>query len=67
MYILIGLPLITLAANTALFIHLSGRVDLTNLRIDTMRQGIESRLELIIGKLADIDTRVSVLEAREQR
>jgi hypothetical protein len=49
----------------------NGRLNDLNLRLGDLRSGInqrfasvETRLELILGKVSDLDTRVAVLEDR---
>lgn len=78
LYILIGIPLVALLSNTALYIHLSSRVTSLEARMDSRILSLEShmdarfnsmetRLDLILGKVTDLDTRVSVLEDRSAR
>ncbi len=60
MYILVGIPLVGILSNTALYVHLSGR-------IETRFASVETRLSLILDKISDVDGRVSVLEDRMKR
>jgi hypothetical protein len=57
LYILVAIPLVGILSNTALFIHLGQRIGSLENKMDT-------RFDLVMGKLADLDTRVSVLEDR---
>jgi hypothetical protein len=60
LYILVAIPLVGILANTALFINLASRMD-------TRFASVDARLELILGKISDLDTRVAVLEDRVMR
>jgi hypothetical protein len=60
MYILVGIPLVGILSNTALYVNLSGRMEA---RLASM----EARLELILGKITDLDSRLAVLEDRTGR
>lgn len=57
MYILVGIPLVGILSNTALNVHLSSRME-------TRFASVETRLDLILGKISDLDSRVAVLEDR---
>ncbi len=57
MYILVAIPLVGIVSNTALYVHLSSRMG-------TRFVSVETRLDLILGKISDLDSRVAVLEDR---
>ncbi|MDQ6663912.1 MAG: hypothetical protein M3Z23_05925 [Acidobacteriota bacterium] len=57
MYILVSIPLAGILSNTALYIPLSGRME-------TRFASIGTRLDSILGKISDLDSRVAVLEDR---
>ncbi len=50
LYILVAIPLVGILSNTALFIHLGQRIGSLENKMDT-------RFDLVMGKLADLDTR----------
>jgi hypothetical protein len=67
-YFAIGLPIVANSAMMILgFTLLSNRI--TDLRTDvnTRFSSLESRMDVLIGKVAELDNRVSVIDDRMQR
>lgn len=60
LHILVAIPLVGILANTALFVNLASRMD-------TRFASVDARLDLILGKLSGLDSRVAVLEDRVLR
>ena len=60
MYILVGISLVGILSNTALYVHLGSRME-------PRFSSIETRLQMILEKIGDLDNRVSVLEDRAAR
>jgi hypothetical protein len=78
LYLAIGLPVVTLTlgmiGNGFLFNALSARMGsmenrmlALETRVENRLLSIETKMDLLIGKIADIDTRLSVLEDRSKR
>jgi hypothetical protein len=70
-YILVAIPLVGILANTGLFIHLStridtlgGRIDTHGGRVDTLRAHFDARFETLLGKLVEVDNRLTRVEDR---
>ncbi len=53
--ILVATPLLAVGSNTALFVHLTEK-------ISSRFASVEARIDMILGKLADLNTRVALLE-----
>lgn len=61
LYILIAIPLVGILANTGLFIHLSGAM---NTRFLALESRIDTRFDLLMSKVVEIDNRVVRVEER---
>jgi hypothetical protein len=57
LYILVAIPLIGILGNTTLFIHCGTRLDKLSERFDT-------KFDLLMGKVVEIDNRLVRLEER---
>lgn len=75
LYILVAIPLVGILANTGLFIHLSGtmntrfatmesRFESMESRFTSLESRFDSRFDLLMGKVVDIDNRLTRVEAR---
>lgn len=68
LYILVAIPLVGILANTGLFIHLSGtmntRFATMESRFASMESRFDSRFDLLMGKVVDIDNRLTRVEER---
>ncbi|MDQ2898901.1 MAG: hypothetical protein M3Y07_03765 [Acidobacteriota bacterium] len=64
LYLAIGAPMLgvilSVGMNVALYVHLSSRME-------ARMASIETKLDLLTGKIMEIDTRLSVLEDRLPR
>jgi hypothetical protein len=71
LYLSIGVPTLALAlgmiGNGFLFNALSARMSSLETRMLTLETSVNQRIDLLISKVADIDTRLSVLEDRSKR
>ena len=71
MYFAIGLPLIVVTlgmiGNGFLFNSLSARMSSLEARMLAFESSVNQRFDMLIGKLGDIDNRLSVLEDRSKR
>jgi hypothetical protein len=71
LYLAIGIPTIALVlgmiGNGFLFNALSARITRIENRMLAFETSMNTRFDLIIGKLSDLDTRLSVLEDRSKR
>ena len=61
LYILVAIPLVGILANTGLFIHLSGTM---NTRFASLESRFDSRFDLLMSKVVDIDNRLTRVEER---
>lgn len=75
LYILVAIPLVGILANTGLFIHLSGtmntrfatmesRFESMESRFTSLESRFDSRFDLLMGKVVDIDNRLTRVEER---
>jgi hypothetical protein len=71
LYFAIGLPttVVTLGmiGNGFLFNALSARMSSLEARMLALETSVNQRIDMLIGKVADLDTRLSVLEDRSSR
>jgi len=71
LYIAIGIPtiavLLGILMNGLLYNALAGRMGSIEARMLALETTFTTRFDLIIGKLADLDTRISVIEDRRSR
>ena len=71
LYVAVGIPTIALIlgmiGNGLLFNALSARMTSLESRMLALETSMNTRFDLIIGRLADLDTRLSVLEDRSRR
>jgi hypothetical protein len=71
LYLAIGLPTLALVlgmiGNGLLFNALSTRISGVGSTLSARMIALETRIDLLISKVADIDGRLSVLEDRSQR
>lgn len=71
LYLAIGIPTIALVlgmiGNGFLFNALSARMSSIENRMLALEGSMNTRFDLIMGKLSDLDTRLSVLEDRSKR
>jgi hypothetical protein len=71
LYLAIGVPTIALVlgmvGNGLLFNALSARMSGLEARMLAIETSLNTRFDLIMGRLADLDTRLSVLEDRSKR
>ena len=71
LYLAIGLPTIVLTlgmiGNGFLFNALSARMSSLEARMLALETSVNQRIDMLIGKVADIDSRLSVLEDRSKR
>ena len=68
LYLAIGLPTLLLAVGMAgngfLYNALSARMSSLEARMLALETGLYQRLDLLTGKVAELDTRISILEDR---
>jgi hypothetical protein len=68
LYILVAIPLVGILANTGLFIHLSGTMNLRfaalEAKVDSRFERVDARFETLMGKVIDIDNRLIRVEDR---
>ena len=57
LYILVAIPLVGILANTGLFLHVSGRVD-------RLAERMDARFGMLMGKVVDVDNRLTRVEER---
>jgi hypothetical protein len=57
LYILVAIPLVGILANTGLFLHVSGRVD-------RLAERMDSRFDMMMGKVVDVYNRLTRVEER---
>jgi hypothetical protein len=57
LYILVAIPLVGILANTGLFHHVSGRVD-------RLAERMDARFDMLMGKVVDVDSRLTRVEER---
>lgn len=71
LYLAIGIPtmalLLGMIGNGLLFNALSARMSSLEARMLALETSMNTRFDLIMGRLADLDTRLSVLEDRSKR
>ena len=71
LYLAVGVPTIALVlgmiGNGLLFNALSARMRSLEARMLALESSMNTRFDLIMGRLADLDTRLSVLEDRSKR
>jgi hypothetical protein len=71
LYLAIGLPTVVLAlgmiGNGFLFNALSARMSSLEARMLALETSVNQRIDMLIGKVAGLDTRLSVLEDRSNR
>jgi hypothetical protein len=71
LYLAVGVPTIALVlgmiGNGLLFNALSARMSSLEVRMLALESSMNTRFDLIMGRLADLDTRLSVLEDRSKR
>jgi hypothetical protein len=71
LYLAVGVPTIALVlgmiGNGLLFNALSARMSGLEARMLALESSMNTRFDLIMGRLADLDTRLSVLENRSKR
>jgi hypothetical protein len=71
LYLAIGIPTIALVlgmiGNGYLFNALSARMSSLESRMLALETSMNTRFDLIMGRLSDVDTRLSVLEDRSKR
>lgn len=71
LYLAVGVPTIALVlgmiGNGLLFNALSARMSSLEARMLALESSMNTRFDLIMGRLADMDTRLSVLEDRSKR
>jgi hypothetical protein len=71
LYLAVGVPTIALVlgmiGNGLLFNALSARMSSLEARMLALESSMNTRFDLIMGRLADLDTRLSVLEDRSKR
>lgn len=71
LYLAVGVPSLLLAVgmigNGFLYNALSARITSLENRMLSFESSVNQRLDIMIGKLGDLDTRVSVLEDRSKR
>jgi hypothetical protein len=71
LYLSIGVPTLALAlgmiGNGFLFNALSARMSSLETRMPALETSVNQRIDLLISRVADIDTRLSVLEDRSKR
>lgn len=71
LYLAIGVPSLVLAlgmiGNGLLFNALSARMSSLEARMLALETSLNTRFDLIMGRLGDLDTRLSVLEDRSKR
>jgi hypothetical protein len=68
LYILVAIPLVGILANTGLFIHLSGtmntRFAALESRMDSRFERMDARFDTLMGKVIEIDNRLTRVEDR---
>ena len=68
LYILVAIPLVGILANTGLFIHLSGTMNLRfaalESKVDSRFERMDQRFETLMGKVIEIDNRLIRVEDR---
>jgi hypothetical protein len=71
LYLAVGTPsfalILGMIGNGLLFNALSARMNHLESRMLALETSMNTRFDLIMGRLADLDTRLSVLEDRSQR
>jgi len=71
LYLAIGIPTMALIlgmiGNGLLFNALSARMSTLETRMLALETSMNTRFDLIMGRLADVDTRLSILEDRSNR
>jgi hypothetical protein len=71
LYLAVGVPTIALVlgmiGNGLLFNALSARMSSLQARMLALESSMNTRFDLIMGRLTDLDTRLSVLEDRSKR
>lgn len=71
LYFAVGIPAIALVlgmiGNGFLFNALSARMTSLESRMLSFENSLNTRFEMVMGKLADLDTRLSIIEDRSQR
>jgi hypothetical protein len=68
LYILVAIPLVGILANTGLFIHLSGTMNTRfaglESRMDSRFERMDARFDTLMGKVIEIDNRLTRVENR---
>ena len=71
LYLAIGIPtfalLLGMIGNGLLFNALSARISSLEARMLALETSVNTRFDLIMGRLGDLDTRLGVLEDRSKR
>jgi hypothetical protein len=57
LYMLVAIPLVGILTNTGLFLHVSGRVD-------RLAERMDARFDMLMGKVVDVDNRLTRVEER---
>jgi len=68
LYILAAIPLVGILANTGLFIHLNGTMNMRfaalESKMDSRFERMEARFDTLMGKVIEIDNRLTRVEDR---
>jgi hypothetical protein len=68
LYILVAIPLVGILANTGLFIHLSGTMNTRfaglESKMETRFERMDARFDTLMGKVVEIDNRLTRVEDR---
>jgi len=64
LYILVAIPLVGILANTGLFIHLNSTMNTRFAALESRFERIDGRFDLLMGKVVDIDNRLTRVEER---
>lgn len=68
LYLAIGVPVVLNAAMlTIIATLLSSRMSSLEARLLALEASVNTRFDLVLGKLGELDTRLSVLEERSKR
>jgi hypothetical protein len=66
LYMTIGIPsfvaLVGILVNVSYFVVLNARVSQLEIRLDTRISGVETKLELLTGKVIEVDNRLTRVE-----
>ena len=68
LYILVAIPLVGILANTGLFIHLGSTMNIRfaalESKVDSRFERMDSRFDTLMGKVIEIDNRLTRVEDR---